>query len=261
MPIIIIERFKIEEDILIASAHFIRDTLFSGSYFQLWFLQALVVSVILVTMLLYLKISVKKIFIIAGLMYCISLLGQAYYGIFDYFFPEGSTMYDVWKFMKIIFVTPRDGFCFGFIFFFIGAYISFSNITISSTRLRVYLMLSLLLLILEVMLGSFYGFNRESDVYISLLAVAFFLFLYAKELKLSNSNLWIYLRKQSMYIYYIHPWFLFIIRFFFGTGKHSIVYIGHLGIFLFVFVLSMIFGHIVIEFSKNPKYKILKYLS
>lgn len=42
-----------------------------GSYWQLWFLQALLVAAILVTALLYFKVSLKKIFVLALFGYII----------------------------------------------------------------------------------------------------------------------------------------------------------------------------------------------
>ena len=141
-----------------------RNTIMSGSYLHLWFLQALIVSSLIVTILLYFKVSTKMIFLISGILYCVGLLGQAYYSIFDFFFPNGTLIYNVCNCLEKIFVTPRNGICFGFLFFFIGVYLSHVNVQISKEKNIKYIMISFLALSLEVMLGSFYELNKQSDV-------------------------------------------------------------------------------------------------
>ena len=91
---------KSDKGILSATSGFIINSIMAVSYLHLWFLQALIVSVLLVTLFLYLKFSVKKIFFIALLLYCVGLLGQGYYWIFDYFFPEGSSIYNIFKILE-----------------------------------------------------------------------------------------------------------------------------------------------------------------
>lgn len=260
LPIIVYDLLKSDKGILSATLGFIINSIMAVSYLHLWFLQALIVSVILVTLFLYLKFSVKKIFFIALLLYCVGLLGQGYYWIFDYFFPEGSSIYNIFKMLEKIFVTPRDGFCFGFLFFFMGVYISTSDKVVKQDKLIFYTAVSSILFIMEVMLGSFYGFNKSSDVYIMLIPLAYFVFVFEK-FKITNSKLLIYLRKQSVYIYFIHPWFLFIVGGFFGCSKYSLINLGHFAIFVIVLTLSILFSHIIIKLSQNGKYKYLKYLS
>lgn len=261
LPIIVYDLLKSDKGILSATSGFIINSIMAVSYLHLWFLQALIVSVLLVTLFLYLKFSVKKIFFIALLLYCVGLLGQGYYWIFDYFFPEGSSIYNIFKILEKIFVTPRNGFCFGFLFFFMGVYISASDKVVKQDKLIFYTAVSFILFIMEVMLGSFYGFNKSSDVYIMLIPLAYFVFLYSKNLRLRDSKKLIYLRKQSMYIYFIHPWFLFIVGRFFGCSKYSLINLGHFVIFVIVLTLSILFSHIIIKLIQNGKYKYFKYLS
>ena len=259
LPIIVYGMLKSGKGIVHEVLAFIRNTVMSGSYFHLWFLQALIVVAIIVSALIYFKVSARKIFIIAGLLYTVILLGQAYYGIFDCLFPEGTVVYSLFHLLKKVFVTPRDGIFFAPIFFFMGAYFSSYNVIVR--RSKAIILGLFLCLMLEVMLGSFYGFNGKSEVYVLLVPLTFYIFYYAKNLSLQESSLWPYLRKQSMHIFYIHPWFLFLAEGFLGNGKYAVAHMDHLGRFLVVILLSIIFGHIVISLSQREKYQFLKYLS
>lgn len=186
LPIIVYDLLKSDKGILSATSGFIINSIMAVSYLHLWFLQALIVSVLLVTLFLYLKFSVKKIFFIALLLYCVGLLGQGYYWIFDYFFPEGSLIYNIFKILEKIFVTPRNGFCFGFLFFFMGVYISASDKVVKQDKLIFYTAVSFILFIMEVMLGSFYGFNKSSDVYIMLIPLSYFVFFVFEKFKVKR---------------------------------------------------------------------------
>lgn len=239
----------------------IRNTIMSGSYLQLWFLQALIVSAIIIVALLHFHVSVKRIFLLTGSLYCIALLGEAYYSVFDFFFPQGSAMYTFWHYLAKIFVTPRDGICFGALYFFMGAYLSSVKAKLSMRHIKWGMLIFFILLMVEVMQGSFIGLTRASDVYIFLVPLTYYVFLYAKNMSLKNSPIWLYLRKQSMYIFYIHPWFLFILNAFFGKGKHSLVNIGSMTIFLMTVALSIVFGHIIIKLSEKERFAFLKYLA
>ncbi len=259
LPIVVYSMLKSDKNIWREVLVFMRNTIVSGSYFQLWFLQALVVVAIIVSALIYFRISAKRIFIVTGFLYAVALLGMGYYWIFDYFFPEGSMGYSLFHLLKKVFVTPRNGIFFAPIFFFMGAYFSRCNVVVKNVKS---IILGLFVgLMLEVMLGSFYGFNGKSDVYIFLVPLTFYVFCYARNLRLPDSPIWIYLRKQSMYIFYIHAWFLSLAGIFLGNGKYAVANIGTLGRFLVVILLSFIFGHIIIKLSQKEKFSFLKYLS
>jgi len=260
LPIIFWEVHKNENGILHGIIIAIRNTIMAGSYFQLWFLNALIVSAILISLFLWLKINIKKIFVFTIFMYIIALLGQSYYGIFDYLFPEGSTMFTIWKYIGIVFRTPRNGLCFGALFFFLGAYISRSKDIISIKKTIVCLLISCILLMVEVIGGKYFNITREADVYISLIPVAYFLFLFAKNISIRDSPLWVYLRKQSMFIFYIHAWWLFLVYILF-RGRYAIVQLNSFQRFVIVLSLSVITSHIIIKLSEKKRFSFLRYLS
>lgn len=242
----------------------IRNTIMSGSYLQLWFLQALLVATILLTALLYFKVSVRKIFIMTVLGYMIAVVGVQDYSIFDYFFPEGSMGYKVVKVMQLIFATPRNGICFGALYFFLGAYLSQKTCDISIHRLKQYMVVFFVLLMIEVMESSFCGLTHTSyshDCYVFLVPLTYYMFLYTKAIKLKDSPTWTYLRKQSMFIFYIHGWWLALINGFVGNSKFAFVNLGSMGVYLIVLILSILSSHLLIVLSQKERFSYMKYLS
>lgn len=97
-------------------------------------------------------------------------------------------------------------------YFFIGAYLSQKASDIPLPRLKRYMVVFFMLFMTEVMGGSFCGWtqlNYSHDVYIMLLPLTYYVFLYTKAVRLPDSPAWGYLRKQSMFIFYIRAWGLF----------------------------------------------------
>ena len=265
LPIIIYtDILKSDKGILHGVLVVIRNTVLSGSYVQLWFLQALLVAAVFVAGLLYFKVSMRKIFILLLFCYLIGLIGLQYYPVFDYFFPEGSTGYKAFKALQHIFVTPRNGICFGALYFFMGAYLSQKTSHLSINRLKGYVAVFFVLLMVEVMGSSFCGLTNSHFVhacYFFLVPLTYYLFLYTKAVKLKDSSVWVYLRKQSMFIFYTHMWWLFLAVHFFGTGQYAFVNLGSMGIFVIALMLSILTSHVLIVLSQRERFHFLTYLS
>jgi surface polysaccharide O-acyltransferase-like enzyme len=265
LPIIVYTGIlKSDRGILHGAVMVVRNIIMTGSYWQLWFLQALLVAAILVTGLLYFKISIRKIFMLTLFGYMIALIGVQYYTIFDCIFLEGSMGYKAFKALRLIFVTPRNGICFGALYFFMGAYLSQKTCAIPIRRLKQYIAVFFVLLMIEAMGSSFCGLTKISyshDCYIFLLPLTYYIFLYTKAVKLKDSLIFGYLRKQSMFVFYIHTWWLFLAGIAFGGSKHAFVHLGSMGIYLIALSLSFLSSHIIIVLSKKERFSYLKYLS
>jgi hypothetical protein len=265
LPIIVYTQIlKSDQGILHGVLVVIRNTVLSGSYGQLWFLQALLVAAVFVAGLLYFRVSMRKIFILLLFCYLIGLIGLQYYPVFDYFFPEGSMGYKACKALQHIFVTPRNGICFGALYFFIGAYLSQRTIQLSISRLKGYVAVFFVLLMVEVMGSSFFGLTYPHfthECYIFLVPLTYYLFLYTKAVKLKDSSVWVYLRKQSMFIFYTHMWWLFLVGGCFGGSRCAFVNLGSVNVFLITLALSILSSHILIVLSRKERFSFLKYLS
>lgn len=104
---------------------YVRNFIFTGSYTQLWYLNATIFAVILITILLKRQISPKKIILCAAVFYFLGLFAQSYFGVIE---PLRSLMPNFWNILKLfskIIVTTRNGLFEGFLFVGIGMFFAF----------------------------------------------------------------------------------------------------------------------------------------
>lgn len=104
---------------------YIRNFIFTGSYTQLWYLNATIFAVILITILLKKQVALKKIIACAVIFYFLGLLAQSYFGMIE---PLCSLMPNFWNILKLfskIIVTTRNGLFEGFLFVGIGMFFAF----------------------------------------------------------------------------------------------------------------------------------------
>lgn len=259
MPIFIILIVHDNKDVAHAALRLFRDLTIGGSFWQLWYLKGLIVAVIIITLLLWRGIGFKKIFIITGLLYCIACLGTSYYGLFSYCFPEGSRGWEMIHLLAKVYVTPRDGICFGALFVAIGAYCAKQSDQNITAGLILKFMVSMMLLIGEANYTRYFHLFVSGDCYFSLIPAGYYAFNIARNLQLRDKPVYTYLRKQSMYIFGIHGWWLFFISRIFGNGKYSIYFLPDVCHFLIILFLSIVCSHVLIKM--NNQYKtVLRYL-
>lgn len=242
----------IYEDVMLKSSNInyniaseINNIIMGGSYLHLWFLKALVSASILSAVFLLFKISKKNIIKVLIFLYAIALIEHSYYGIYKYVINDYEVISILISEWSNVIVTCRDGICFGAIFFFLGACIS-QNVKKNKMSIKYtkYMIISWLGLLVEAIMVKAVGLIRVPDVYIMLIPTAYYTFIYILNIRLEDSKLYFYLRKQSMFIFYTHALFIYICRQYF-------IQIGHLGVFVFSVLASIAVSHIMIKFNNN----------
>lgn len=266
LPIIIDERKGIHSlhELLQKGTEIVLSTIFIGSYWQLWFLLALLIAAIFITTLLFWKVKTRTIFIITGFGYLIAVIGTQDYMIFDHFFSERSPLWQFFHTWGMIFATPRNGICFASLFFFMGAYLATKHRNPSAFKVKAGMVFSLILLLMEVKGSLVFELTKvhySHDCYFSLVPLTYFVFLYSKNLKLKDSPVWVYLRKQSMFIFYIHTFWIFVASFVVGWRPHAFIHLDPFRFYLVVLALSILSSHILIKLSPKEYFSYLKYLS
>ena len=88
-----------------------------------------------------------------------------------------------------------------------------------------------------------------------------YIFGYARNLQLKDLPAWLYMRKMSMYIFYIHPWFFYLTYLLLDKGKYTIVHMSSMSRFVVCMIFSFAFGQAVITLSKQERFRFLRYLS
>lgn len=226
---------------------------------QLWYLGALVVAVIILSFLIKKGIPLQFILYISCGLFFIGLLGDSYYG-----FIEPLKTNPIFKVFiagyETVFSTTRNGVFFGLIFVLIGVLFAHKHIVIKKAFSIVGLIISLMLMAFEVYLLKSFSNPKDYSMLLSLLPVSFFLFYIVTHIKLKNRPIYAKLRIIGVLVFFIH----LIINYF---VRLMIIFVHkNVGINLiaFQFTITMclsLFVAIVIErLSKKARFCWLKYL-
>ncbi len=218
----------------------------SGSFFQIWFLQSLLIALFWLTMFVKLKFSFRTIFFIAGFFYIFAMLGTSYYGILMHFFPPGTEGFDNIMKLREILQTTRDGLCFGLLYLSIGAYIAWKNPQFGRRTLIFSAAATSFIFWLETQFLGKYDlpYHNFYDGSAFIAPTVFFIFLLIKNISLPDSPAWKHFRDLSMMIYYVHPIFMIIFAAIAVVFPHSAELAATL-------ILSWLLSEIILKATKK----------
>lgn len=233
--------------------------LFIGRTAQLWYLGAVILAVLVLSILIKKKVPFKYIVTIAVILFIIGLLGNSYYGLIEPF-----KQYTVSKILILgyesVFPTSRNGLVFGLIFVLMGVVFSQRRIVISFVATVTGLVFSLLLMFLEVFLLRHYSTPKGFDIVVSLLPVTFFLFYLSTHIILEKRSIYKSLRIIGTLIYFTH----FFVNYFIVLVVEILKNRMGVNLMAYQFVITICFSTllaIIIErLSRKEKYGWLKYL-
>ena len=235
---------------------YVKDFFFEGSYSTIWFLPALFVAVLLVW-LLHKKLSYKKMFLIACVVYLFTLGGSSYYGLVS----KISFIKWIYDMYYSFFDTIKNGVCFGFIFVCMGAMLAEKEETVVAKGSMLQTLIgcgvcALLLAVEELAIGVLNWNLKGVDTVVMLVPFSwfFFSFLLKWDIK-GNDELFLTLRKYSLLMFLCQRIPLSIIDLFMPNtlvATNSLVY------FLVVLTSTLLIAFLIIQASK--KVKVLKYL-
>lgn len=195
----------------------LRDTVFVGSYTHLWYLNATIFSVLLISLLLKRGKSLGFILILSGLLYCVGLTGQAYYVVWT---PVRENLPGLWTVLdafKWIIPTTRCGLFEGFFLMSLGLYTAVNQPKLNLSKTCGLFVLFMALWAGEVWLVNSRGWNKAQDMYIFMVPAVLFFFRISLLLPLKDRPVYKELRESSMLIYYIHLFVFVCTKKFFAT--------------------------------------------
>lgn len=234
---------------------YIKDFFFEGSYSTIWFLPALFVATLLVW-LLHKKLSYKKIFIIACVVYIFTLGGSSYYGL-SMKIPFVKGIYNTYY---SFFDTVKNGVCFGLIFVSMGAMLSEKESSVAQGPVwkpMIWTVVFAVLLAVEALALTILNWNSQGVDTIAMLVPFswfFFVFLLRWEIK-GGDKLFLTLRKYSLLLFLCQRIPLSIIDMFMGS---SIIASNSMLYFIVVLSSTVLIAFLIIQASKKVKW--LKYL-
>jgi len=237
---------------------YIRNVIFAGSFIHLWFLPALVFSIILVSFMLIHDIHPKVIVLVAFLFYIMGLLGQSWYGMI---LPIKGAWPELWTALKrvgAIIVTTRDGLFDGFLYVAIGMYLAVRNVRLKMTTAIEYFCMSMVAMLAEVLLLQYIGFICAYEMFLFAVPATLFLFLFLIELYLNENDIYKDLRIISKIIYFSHFWIYVAIKRLFSKIHQSMA--DSCLVFIFTLLFAFLLSFVVMKVSRNKMFSWLKIL-
>lgn len=196
--------------IVYASVSCLRDYLFVGSFDHLWYLNASMVGIAMVSFLLKKRMKPGFILALGFLLNLIGLLAQNWIGLIRPLETQLPLFWKVLHLSKKVFVTTRNGIFEGF--FYIGIGMAYRVYRLSLKRKTAVwgLLVSLLLMFAECAATTDFGYSKVYDMYLFAAPTAFFLFALAERAALPDSPAYPTLRALSALLFYIHPMFMYL---------------------------------------------------
>ncbi len=179
------------------SPDFIRQTLFDGSFYHLWYLPALLLGAPIARFLS--RLGQKKAILIAGGLYLIGLGGDSYYGLLP---KSAAHLYDA---VFRAFTYTRNGLFYVPLFLLLGA----AGITLERRISLAGFLVSLSMLISEALLLHGAGVQRFDSMYLCFPFLMVFLF---SMLLNANQGERRELRRLTALVYLLHPWCIVLVR-------------------------------------------------
>lgn len=226
----------------VSALRYIRDFLFTGSYYHLWFLPALIFAIIFIYILLF-TWKWKMTACLVVMLYLIGMTGNIYGPVLEQI-PLIKRGYELYL---SAFETTRNGLFFGSMFIYIGALLAQSKYVIKKKIAVVMTTLSFLLLCGECFLLRKYGFmNDLASMYCMLIPLTYFGFSLLAQIRLKPRIIFEKMRKMSLLIYVSHIYFVVLFGKFLPEQMHFVLYLSTV-------IASIVFAWGVLAVSKKIK--------
>jgi serine/alanine racemase len=233
----------------------VKNFIFSGSYGQLWYLNATIVATLIVALCISKKMNIKTILCLATVLYVIGLMPQTYTILLEPL-KNSQAIWSVLIFLKNLIKTTRNGLFEGFLFVSIGMYFAYRPVLMKLKTAIFGFIVSLLLLLGEAFTIRYLGWAKFYDMYIFLVPSTFFMFYIAMYIELKPKAIYKHLRELSIMIFYLH----ILVREYVnkllaetGTNNSMVKYCVTL-------LVSVIISECIIFLSHKEKLKCLKIL-
>lgn len=194
----------------------LRQIVFDGTFYHLWYLPAAMLGLVIVYFLLRLW-GYERTLLITFVLYLVGIFGDSYYGLVQKI-PEIEKVYDIiFSFSSY----TRNGIFFTPIFLCMGAWIGKEQYTVSKESGKNKFLISIIGLLLEGEITWNLQLQRHNSMYLCLIPTVFFLtsLLLLKRKKVEQKaepSKFVGLRDISLWIYLLHPMGIIAVR---GVAK------------------------------------------
>ena len=236
----------------------LKNFLLNGSVvYHLWYLYASVVAVWGIYFLWHRGKSMGQIIAAGAVLYLIPIFARGYYGVYVYFFPDGSMVNNVFLYLGKLF-GAINGLTEGMLFMALGGLVTWKGWErcFSAGKLKLAVCVCFLGYLAELWFVYTYNLvNVGNSASFLLPPMVLSLFLLSIKIRLSNHGVYRLLRDYSLFIYLVHPWFLFICS---GIAKKLLgMEQYHLPVFVATLLLSVAVAEVL---RRCRKYKCVDWL-
>lgn len=246
-----------EQGVVYGVMLFFRNLIFTGSYSQLWYLNASAFAVLLLSVLLHRRVRFSRILLGSFLLYLVGLIFQPYYGALDPL-RQNPVIGKLLRLFDLVIVTPRNGLFEGFFFVSLGALFAYRPVEMRMRTAVLGFAASMALMLAEALLLTEIGWSKGYDMYFFLAPSAFFLFYILLHVELKPRGVYRDLRISSSLIFFVHGLFAGILTLI--CARFGIETERTWTQFLLTLLLSLLFSAAVIKLSDHSKFKWLKKL-
>lgn len=256
-PHVVVIRFILpEHDFITNLIVFIKGILFGSSFRGSWYLNALMLSSILVYFLQK-KTSFLFTFIIGAFLYIISCISSSYMCFFS---SESIIVRFVESYKYTFAISPFNSLPAGVIFVSLGAFIATRRDLFILKKSN--LILSLIVCIMLVFVENYLldGYIRATDSFFTLVPLSFVIFLCCLKLDSSNKHMpsdTVFFRNSSTIMYFAQfiliDIYSFLIKTFIGISYKNMI------VFILVVITTILLTVIIQKLEKHKLFSILKY--
>lgn len=260
LPILCLVMYKDPSRVVCRVPIYIKDFLFSGLYYHLWYLNATIVCTCFFILLIGNKKIRRLLLPLSIVLYVCGLLCGAYYFVI----AKQTLVPIIWVKSICDFVsqyTYSTSFSFPLfwmIFIYMGYRLATARICINSCKIGACVIVFIALIYCELFFIDSTGLCRSHSMMISIVPASFCLFIWAKSISLPNmGGGYPFLRHLSTLIYLVHPlvWLIIgLIYRYFGI-VNDIPFLSY----MLVLTISVFFAVLIIKSSKSPNRYIQKF--
>lgn len=225
---------------------FVRDVVFNGTYYHLWFLPALLLAIPLVYVL-YTTTKKRILLAVSVVLYLIGMLVNVYGEALLTTPIFSNVVYGI----QAIFTTSRNGLFFGPIFITLGIYVQdFLDKDYRKPAMIAFLMSALLFCGEAYLLRYMELMHDLTSMYLMVVPCVFFLMIYLVQLQLKERSIYKWLRTMSLLLYVSHIYIIFIFL--------HVLHLPNIVVYILTCVLSSVFAYVVMQLHKRfPLLKLL----
>ena len=222
----------------------LKDLVFDGSFYHLWYIPASIIGFMIVYSLLS-KLNIKMVAAISFILYFIGLFGDSYYGISE----KLNVIKSSYGVLFSCFDYTRNGLFFAPVFIALGGIIADSKKEYSITKNIVGFAFAFTALTAEALILNHYYLQRHDSMYIMLVPVMIFLFRMLLSIKGESQKT---LRDISLLVYILHPLCIIFVRGFAKVLNLEAYLIGNsLLHFIAVTVVTICVSVVTVYFYKH----------